>query len=79
MDPEVEYVELASNQIRYQALRDSVNQEFALLKAAMKLKIHILPLIARCILIGNVVADQLIPIPRCIHGFVQYIHIIKNT
>lgn len=36
VDPEVEYVELASNQIRYQALRDSVNQEFALLKAAMK-------------------------------------------
>lgn len=36
VDPEVEYVELASNQIRYQALRDSVNQEFSLLKAAMK-------------------------------------------
>lgn len=36
VDPEVEYTELASNQIRYQALRDSVNQEFALLKAAMK-------------------------------------------
>lgn len=36
VDPEVEYVELASNQIRYQALRDSVNHEFSLLKAAMK-------------------------------------------
>lgn len=36
VDPDTEYVELASNQIRYQALQDSVNQEFALLKAAMK-------------------------------------------
>jgi flagellar basal-body rod protein FlgB len=36
VDPETEYVELASNQIRYQALIDSVNQEFTNLKAAMK-------------------------------------------
>lgn len=36
VDPDTEYVELASNQIRYQALQDSANQEFALLKAAMK-------------------------------------------
>lgn len=36
VDPDTEFVELASNQIKYQALQDSVNQEFALLKAAMK-------------------------------------------
>lgn len=36
VDPETEYVELASNQIKYQALIDSVNQEFSNLKAAMK-------------------------------------------
>lgn len=36
VDPDTEYVELAGNQIRYQALIDSVNQEFALLNMAMK-------------------------------------------
>lgn len=36
VDPETEYAELASNQIRYQELIDSVNQEFSNLKAAMK-------------------------------------------
>lgn len=36
VDPDTEYVELASNQIRYQALMDSTNQEFANLLAAMK-------------------------------------------
>lgn len=36
VDPETEYVELAANQIRYQALIDSINQEFSNLKKAMK-------------------------------------------
>lgn len=36
VDPETEYTELASNQIRYQALIDSVNEEFSNLQAAMK-------------------------------------------
>ena len=36
VDPDTEYVELAGNQIRHQALIDSVNQEFALLNMAMK-------------------------------------------
>lgn len=36
VDPDTEYAELAGNQIRYQALIDSVNQEFANLQAAMK-------------------------------------------
>lgn len=36
VDPGTEYAELAGNQIRYQALIDSVNQEFSNLQAAMK-------------------------------------------
>lgn len=36
VDPETEYTELASNQIRYQALIDSVNEEFSNLQAAMQ-------------------------------------------
>lgn len=36
VDPDTEFVELASNQIRYQALIDSINQEFTDLKSVMK-------------------------------------------
>jgi flagellar basal-body rod protein FlgB len=36
VDPDTEFVELAGNQIRYQALIDSINQEFADLKSVMK-------------------------------------------
>ena len=36
VDPDTEFVELAGNQIRYQALIDAVNQEFANLKTATK-------------------------------------------
>ncbi|HAF26976.1 MAG TPA: flagellar basal body rod protein FlgB [Lachnospiraceae bacterium] len=36
VDPDTEFVELAGNQIRYQALIQAVNQEFANLKTATK-------------------------------------------
>lgn len=36
VDPDTEFVQLASNQIRYQALVDSINDEFSNLQKAMK-------------------------------------------